>query len=239
MGEKAEINENVFISDHCVIGRESKLMSNIKLWPWKVVEDGSILSKSLVWEDKWLKELFTESRVSGISNIEMTPEFGAKLGAAFGAFLGQGKTVLVSRDVDNVSRMMNRALICGLISAGLDVDDLRIASIPMVRHELRSGRYAGGLHVRKSPVDKHQTDIIFFDSNGVDLPVSKAKAIERLFFGEDFPRVPYDKVGTINFPVRVAEGYVEKFLESLNIEIIRKQGFKIVVDYSNGVAVTI
>lgn len=239
IGEKAEINENVFISDHCVIGRESKLMSNIKLWPWKVVEDGSILSKSLVWEDKWLKELFTESRVSGISNIEMTPEFGAKLGAAFGAFLGQGKTVLVSRDVDNVSRMMNRALICGLISAGLDVDDLRIASIPMVRHELRSGRYAGGLHVRKSPVDKHQTDIIFFDSNGVDLPVSKAKAIERLFFGEDFPRVPYDKVGTINFPVRVAEGYVEKFLESLNIEIIRKQGFKIVVDYSNGVAVTI
>lgn len=239
IGEKAEINENVFISDHCIIGKEAKLMSNIKLWPWKIVEDGSILSKSLVWEDKWLRELFTESRVSGISNIEMTPEFGAKLGAAFGAFLGQGKTVLVSRDADNVSRMMNRALICGLISAGLNVDDLRIASIPMVRHELRSGRYAGGLHVRKSPVDKHQTDIVFFDSNGMDLPVSKAKAIERLFFGEDFPRVQYDKVGTINFPIRVAEGYVEKFLELLNIEVIKNQRFKIVVDYSNGVAVSV
>jgi len=239
IGERVEINENVFISDHCIIGDEAKLMSNIKLWPWKVVEDGSVLSKSLVWEDKWLKELFTDSRVSGISNIEMTPEFGAKLGAAFGAFLGQGKTVLVSRDADNVSRMMNRALICGLISAGLDVDDLRIASIPMVRHELRSGRYAGGLHVRKSPVDKHQTDIIFFDSNGMDLPVSKAKSIERLFFGEDFPRVPYDKVGNINFPVRVTEGYVEKFLSSLNVDLIRKQNFKIVIDYSNGVAVSI
>ncbi len=239
IGERAEINENVFISDHCLIGNEAKLMSNIKLWPWKVVEDGSVLSKSLVWEDKWLKELFTDSRVSGISNIEMTPEFGAKLGAAFGAFLGQGKTVLVSRDADNVSRMINRALICGLISAGLDVDDLRIASIPMVRHELRSGRYAGGLHVRKSPVDKHQTDIIFFDSNGMDLPVSKAKSIERLFFGEDFPRVPYDKVGNINFPVRVTEGYVEKFLSSLNVDLIRKQNFKVVIDYSNGVAVSI
>ncbi len=239
IGEDAEINENVFISDHCTIGNRAKLMSNIKLWPWKVVEDDSILSKSLVWEDKWLKELFTESRVSGISNVEMTPEFGAKLGAAFGAFLGQGKTVLVSRDADNVSRMMNRALICGLISAGLDVDDLRTAPIPMVRHELRSGRYAGGLHVRKSPVDKHQTDIIFFDSNGSDLPVSKAKAIERLFFGEDFPRVHYSKVGTINFPVRVVEGYIAKFLSNLNIEFIERQNFKIVIDYSNGVAVTI
>jgi mannose-1-phosphate guanylyltransferase/phosphomannomutase len=239
IGEGAEINENVFISDRCTIGNSSKLLPNIKLWPLKVVEDGSILSKSLVWEDKWLSELFTEARVSGISNIEMTPEFGAKLGAAFGALLGQGKTVIVSRDADNVSRMMNRALICGLISAGLNVDDIRIASIPMVRHELRSGRYAGGLHVRKSPVDKNQTDIIFFDSNGMDLPVGKAKAIERLFFGEDFPRVPHDKVGTINFPVRTIEGYVEKFLSALNIDAIRKQSFKIALDYSNGVAVTV
>jgi len=239
IGDRVEINENVFISDHCTIGSGARLMPNIKLWPWKMVEDGSILSKSLVWEDKWLKELFTESRVSGISNVEMTPEFGAKLGAAFGAFLGQGKTVLVSRDADNVSRMINRALICGLISAGLNVDDLRVTSIPMVRHELRSGRYAGGLHVRKSPIDKHQTDIIFFDSNGMDLPVSKAKAIERLFFGEDFPRVPYDKVGTINFPVRVAEGYIEKFLSSINVELIRKESFRVVIDYSNGVAVMI
>jgi mannose-1-phosphate guanylyltransferase/phosphomannomutase len=239
IGEGAEINENVFISDRCTIGNSAKLFPNIKLWPLKVVEDGSILSKSLVWEDKWLSELFTEARVSGISNIEMTPEFGAKLGAAFGALLGQGKTVIVSRDADNVSRMMNRALICGLISAGLNVDDIRIASIPMVRHELRSGRYAGGLHVRKSPVDKNQTDIIFFDSNGMDLPVEKAKAIERLFFGEDFPRVPHDKVGTINFPVRTIEGYVEKFLSALNIDAIRKQSFKIALDYSNGVAVTV
>ncbi len=239
IGEGAEINENVFISDRCTIGNSAKLLPNIKLWPLKVVEDGSILSKSLVWEDKWLSELFTEARVSGISNIEMTPEFGAKLGAAFGALLGQGKTVIVSRDADNVSRMMNRALICGLISAGLNVDDIRIASIPMVRHELRSGRYAGGLHVRKSPVDKNQTDIIFFDSNGMDLPVGKAKAIERMFFGEDFPRVPHDKVGTINFPVRTIEGYVEKFLSALNIDAIRKQSFKIALDYSNGVAVTV
>ncbi len=239
IGEGAEINENVFISDRCTIGNSARLLPNIKIWPLKVVEDGSILSKSLVWEDKWLSELFTEARVSGISNIEMTPEFGAKLGAAFGAFLGEGKTVIVSRDADNVSRMMNRALICGLISAGLNVDDIRIASIPMVRHELRSGRYAGGLHVRKSPVDRNQTDIIFFDSNGMDLPVGKAKTIERLFFGEDFPRVSYEKVGTINFPVRVIEGYVEKFLSALNIDAIRRQSFKIVLDYSNGVAVTV
>jgi len=36
---------------------------------------------------------FTDARISGLSNIEISPEFGAKLGAAFGALVGTGSTV--------------------------------------------------------------------------------------------------------------------------------------------------
>ncbi|MBM2840597.1 MAG: Nucleotidyl transferase, partial [Bacteroidetes bacterium] len=149
IGEKAIIAENVFIGDACWIGRRAQLSANIKLWPEKVVEEGAILTRSLVWEDKWLRELFAESRVTGLSNIEMNPEFGAKLGAAYGAFVGAGKTIVTCRDSDNVSRMMNRALICGLISAGVNTFDLRATSIPILRHELSSGKETGGIHVRR------------------------------------------------------------------------------------------
>jgi len=75
------------------------------------------------------------------------PEFGAKLGAAYGAFLGADKTVVTSRDADNVSRMMNRSIICGLLSAGVNTMDLRATSIPLLRQELSSGKEAGGIHV--------------------------------------------------------------------------------------------
>jgi len=239
IGEKAVIAENVFIADACWIGRKAQLSANIKLWPEKVVEEGAILTRSLVWEDKWLRELFTESRVTGLSNIEMNPEFGAKLGAAYGAFIGEGKTVVTCRDSDNVSRMMNRSLICGLISAGVHTFDLRATSIPLLRHELSSGKEAGGIHVRRSPFDKNLTDIIFFDANGTDLPTNRTKSVERLFFGEDFQRAQREKVGTISFPERTTEVYREKFLSSLNIEAISGQKFKVVIDYSNGVASTI
>lgn len=239
IGEKAVISENVFIGDGCWIGRNAQLSSNIKLWPEKVVEEGAILTRSLVWEDKWLRELFADARVTGLANIEMNPEFGAKLGAAYGAFIGEGKTVVTCRDSDNVSRMMNRALICGLISAGVNTYDLRAMSIPLLRHELSSGKEAGGIHVRRSPFDKNLTDIIFFDANGKDLPASKTKNIERLFFGEDFPRAPRDKVGNISFPERTTESYREKFLSSINVEAINKRKFNLVIDYSNGVASTI
>jgi mannose-1-phosphate guanylyltransferase/phosphomannomutase len=239
IGEKVLISENVFVGDACWIGRKAQLSSNIKLWPEKVVEEGAVLTRSLVWEDKWLRELFADSRVTGLSNIEMNPEFGAKLGAAYGAFIGEGKTVVTCRDSDNVSRMMNRALICGLVSAGVNTFDLRATSIPLLRHELSSGKEAGGIHVRRSPFDKNLTDIIFFDANGKDLPSSRTKNIERLFFGEDFPRAPRDKVGTISFPERTTESYREKFLSSINVEAISNRKFNMVIDYSNGIASTI
>jgi mannose-1-phosphate guanylyltransferase/phosphomannomutase len=239
IGEKTTVSENVFIGDSCWIGRGASLSSNIKLWPEKVVEEGAVLTRSLVWEDKWLRELFADSRVTGLANIEMNPEFGAKLGAAYGAFIGSGKTVVTSRDSDNVSRMMNRALICGLVSSGVNTYDLRATSIPILRHELASGKEAGGIHVRRSPFDKNLTDIVFFDANGKDLPNNKTKSIERLFFGEDFARSSPEKVGSIAFPERATEDYRQKFISSIDIAAIGKKKFNIVIDYSNGVASTI
>jgi mannose-1-phosphate guanylyltransferase/phosphomannomutase len=239
IGDYALISDNVYISDKCIIGKESKLAPNIKLWPEKEVEDGAILTRSLVWEDKWLKDLFTDARITGLSNIEMNPEFGAKIGASFGGLVGKGKTVLMSRDSDNVSRMMNRAIMCGLMSAGVDAGDLRAVSIPILRQELRGGKHAGGIHVRKSPFDKNLTDIIFFDAKGKDLPTSKTKSMERLFFGEDFPRAKQDDVGGVTFPERAQESYIQNFLSTINIDAISQSKFKLVVDYSSGIASSI
>lgn len=239
VGDDVTISDNVFISDRCTISDRARIMHNIKLWPEKLVEESAVVNRSLVLEDRWLKEIFTDARVTGLSNIEMNPEFGARLGSAFGTVLGEGKTVVTSRDSDNVSRMMNRALICGLLSAGVNVNDMRAMPIPLVRHELSTGNESGGIHVRKSPRNKNMTDIIFFDSNGKDLTAGKTKSVERIFFGEDLLRAQASKVGSINFIERTTEVYRQKFLSTINLEATRKAKFKIVLDYSNGVASTI
>ncbi|MDH7516457.1 MAG: sugar phosphate nucleotidyltransferase [Bacteroidota bacterium] len=235
----ATIGENVFISDRCTIGYEANLLPNIKLWPEKTVEDGAVLSKSLVWEDRWLKELFTDARITGLTNIEVTPEFGAKLGAALGAVVGKSRTVLSSRDPDTAARMIKRAITCGLMSAGVNVYDMQVTAIPLVRQELRSGKCAAGFHVRKSPFDRRSTDIIFFDGTGRDIGLAKTKAIERQFFSEDFPRARYDELGTLTFPERSTEMYRARFMETIDREAIRRRSFNIVIDYSYGIASTI
>jgi mannose-1-phosphate guanylyltransferase / phosphomannomutase len=239
VGDSVIIDENVFVADYCTIGSEAKLSPNIKLWPNKHVEEGSTLTQSMIQEEKWFRELFTDARITGISNIEINPEFAAKLGSAIGMTLGKNVTFLVSRDPDKVSRIIKRSITAGLSSVGINVNDLQTISIPQTRQELRTGRYAGGFHVRRSPRDKDKTDIIIFNKDGRDISMSRTKAIERYFFGEDIKRAHYDNLGDIYYPERTNEIYLKRFLDSLDLELIRKSKFKILIDYSFGLASTI
>lgn len=236
IGNDVVIAEKVYIADRCKIGNEARLMANIKLWPDKDVESRSTVSSSLVWADRWARDLFTNARITGLSNIEMTPEFGAKLGSALGAFAGKGRSVAISRDADNVSRMIHRSMTTGLMSAGVIVNDLQQTPIPLTRSELRNGKQASGVHVRKSPHDRRKTDIIFFNPDGRDMPPGQTKAIERLFFGEEYQRAPYNEVGSILFPERTSEAYITAFLEALDGEAIRTARMKVALDFSYGVA---
>jgi mannose-1-phosphate guanylyltransferase/phosphomannomutase len=68
---------------------------------------------------------------------------------------------------------------------------------------------------------------------------NKTKSIERLFFGEDFSRAHHDQVGSISFPERTTESYIQRFLETLDTQAIRSSRLKMVIDYSNGIASTI
>ncbi len=132
--EKANIFEGVIVSDNCTIGKEAVIKAGVKVWPNKVVEDGAQLSTSLVWGDKWARSIFGQHGVTGMAGIDITPEFASKLGAAYGASLPKGSTVLTARDIHKTSRMINRALISGILSSGVNVHDLQEMPIPVARY---------------------------------------------------------------------------------------------------------
>ncbi|MEP0828123.1 MAG: NTP transferase domain-containing protein [bacterium] len=234
IGDNVVLLDNVIISDDCTIGSGATIKANCKVWPGKSVDEGAILSTSLVWGDKWNRELFTQSKVTGLALTELTPEMTVKLGAAFGAYLGPGKTVVTSRDASDVSRLLKRGLISGFLAAGVDVDDLEMMPIPVVRYALRNGTYGAGVYVRHNPDDYRLIDIIFFNGDGLDMPTATLKKVERLYFGEDFRRATLDEIGHLDMPQGVLENYRSDFISVLKPDVIRKAGFKVVIDYANG-----
>jgi mannose-1-phosphate guanylyltransferase/phosphomannomutase len=192
------------------------------------------VSTSLVWGEKWNRELFTDSKITGLALTELTPEMAVRVGTAFGAFLGQGNRVVTSRDASDTSRLVKRALISGLLAAGANVSDLETLPIPVVRYALQKGHDAAGIYVRHSPEDYRLIDLIFFDGSGLDMPSSKLKKVERMYSGEDYSLAALDRIGHLDMPERVLEDYRLDFLADIDTEIIRKAGFKIVIDHSNG-----
>ncbi|MBI5166384.1 MAG: mannose-1-phosphate guanyltransferase [candidate division NC10 bacterium] len=235
----ARLFEGALISDNCKIGEASIVKANVKVWPHKVVEDGATLAASLVWGERWSKSIFGAHGVVGLANIEISPEFAAKLGASFGASLREGAIVRTSRDHHKISRMINRAIICGLLSAGLDVHDFRVTPIPVVRYKMGVQGAVGGVHVRKSPYDPELIDIKFFDERGLDLPSGKEKSVERLFFREDFRRASVEGTGRLSFPEHGIEYYHEGLLHFVKKDLIRQARLKVVIDYSYGSSSTI
>lgn len=240
VGNNTEIKDGAFlgegavVSDHCKIGRQSVVKANVKVWPYKVVEDGATLATSLIWGEKWAKTIFGVYGVTGLANLEINPEFAARLGAAYGASLKKGSTISTSRDAHKASRMINRAIMTGVLSTGVNVHDYGITPMPVVRYLARGGSEIGGVHTRRSPFDPELLDLKFFDNNGLDLHPNYEKTIERLFFREDFRRATLEDTGEMVFPIHGFEYYQNGFMSSIDCDVIRKAGLKLVLDYSYG-----
>jgi mannose-1-phosphate guanylyltransferase/phosphomannomutase len=234
INEEAVLEENVIISERARVGEGATVKANVKVWPQKEVEAGAILSSSLVWGERWTRELFTDSKITGIANVEMTAELAARLGAAYGAMVGNNQTVIVSRDGSRTSRVISRSLIAGLISTGANVAELRTVPIPVLRYQLSLQIEAGGVYARVSPNRDQNMDIVFFDPGGYDIPVSKAKSLERVFLREDFRRASMYETGKIEFSERVIDYYRDGFLQALNVDELRKSNLKVVIDFGFG-----
>jgi len=233
------INENVFIGSNVTVGNNVQVRSDVKIWPQKNVDSNSVVTKNLIWEERWKDTLFTDSRITGISNIEITPDFSAKLGMAYGVFAGLESKILISRDIDNVSLMIKGAITSGLLSSGVSVLDYQTTPIPILRQELAKGKASGGIFVRKSPFDSSRCDIIFFGADGKDISSAKIKSIERLVISNDARPIPFDKIGTINYAERTYESYSERFISMLDKEVINRKKFKIAINFSHGITSTI
>jgi len=228
---RSHILEGAVIGQLCNIGEEAQINTGVRVWPSKRIESGAILNINLIWGNIAHRNLFGQRGVTGLANIDITPEFGVKLGAAYGSILKSGSCVVVSRDQRSVSRMVSRSLIAGLMSVGIDIQNLESTAIPISRTMTPKLKVAGGVHVRLHP-DRHDYIMIeFFDTNGINISKAKEKKIEGAYFKEDLRRVQAMDIGDMSYPSQVVDTYCKTFETQLNVEAIRNSNTKIVIDY--------
>jgi mannose-1-phosphate guanylyltransferase/phosphomannomutase len=226
--------EGAIVGDECMVGESAVIHPTVKIWPNKEIEAGATVKSSLIWGAQARRSLFGRYGITGLVNIDLTPEFAARLSTAFGATLPRDSFVTINRDLHRAARMIKRAIVSGFPSAGVSVQDMESIPVPVARYYTAVSGAAGGAHVRLSPYDQRVVDIRLFDKNGLNLTKSSERSIENIFFREDFRRVSFDALGKIeevgDLPIR---RYRQGFLKALNLEAIRARQFKLVVDYAS------
>ncbi len=233
-GTRAE--EGVVLGDEVFIGEDALISSGVKVYPFKTVEAGAIVNDSIVWESRGARSLFGRNGVTGLANVDITPELAVKVAMAYGSTLKKGATIITSRDSSRSARMLKRSMMAGLNSTGVNVEDLEVASVPVTRFVVRRPADSGGITVRLLDGDPQSVIIRFFDSDGLDITEEAQRKIERIFAREDFRRVFPGEIGDIGFVPRALEHYATALESTVDIERIRAAEFKVVIDYAYGSA---
>ena len=234
--DHVRIQEGAAIGDEVTIGSESTIAPHVRIYPYKEVETGSQVYENLIWETRASSRLFGKDGVTGLVNVDLTPETAARLATALGTALKRGSRVVASRDSAPGCRMIKRAMISGLNAAGIDVADLRVSPPAVSRHVLKTQGFAAAVHVGSSHLDPEAVFIRIYETPGILLTASLQKEIERNFTRQELRRVAAGNLGSVSYPARVRESYAQDLLDSVESARIRERRFRIVVDYGYSAA---
>ena len=231
----ARIEEGAIIGDECVIGEEALVSADIKIYPFKTVEAGAVVNANVVFESRGQRTLFGPRGVSGIVNVEITPELVVRLAGAWATTLRKGSTVTTSRDVSRAARALKRAVISALSSSAINVIDLEVVPVPVARLETARGS-AGGVILRTTPGHAESVDIVFLDNQGADLAEAGQRKLERTLSRGEYRRAFPGEIGDLVFPPRIMESYALELLRRVDTTGISEAGLKVVVDTGGGTA---
>jgi len=233
----ARIEEGAVVGDECVIEEEAIVSTGVRIYPYKNVEAGAVVTADLIFESRSQHRLFGPRGVSGIVNVEITPELAVRLASAWASTLKKGSTVTTSRDVSRAARALKRAVISALASSAIDVVDLEVVPVPVARLQTAQGGCAGGVVIRTSPGQPESVDISFLDESGADLAQTAQRKLERTYARGEFRRAFPGEIGDLSFPPRVMEAYTLELLRTIDVSgLPEEHGLKVVVDTGGGTA---
>ena len=73
------------IGDECSIGAQSVIAPNVRIYPFKRVETGANVQRSLIWQPRGrIDAVLRRRRRQRIVNVDITPETATRLAMAYG-----------------------------------------------------------------------------------------------------------------------------------------------------------
>jgi phosphomannomutase len=179
------------------------------------------------------------SGVRGRVGEALTPEIIAQFAAGFGAWAlaraGGKAQIVVGRDSRVSGPMFQPVVHAALQSVGCDVLDIGMVPTPTVQLAVEHHHAAGGLAITASHNPIEWNALKFIGPSGIFLDAAEAADMRTVVEGR-IPRATWDKLGTVTKNKDAAHEHIERILALpfLDVEGIRKRGFKVGLDCVRG-----
>ena len=179
------------------------------------------------------------SGVRGRVGEALTPEIIAQFAAGFGAWAlaraGGKAQIVVGRDSRVSGPMFQPVVHAALQSVGCDVLDIGMVPTPTVQLAVEHHHAAGGLAITASHNPIEWNALKFIGPSGLFLDGEEAADMRKVVEGK-IPRATWDKLGVVAKDQDAARDHIEKILALpfLNVDGIRKRGFKVGLDCVRG-----
>ena len=221
--------ENSVIGEGCKINERSIIKPNIRLWPEKIVEPLAIVDRNMIWGSKHNSKIFGENGISGIINVDISPEYATRLGAAYGSHLKTGAKVVVSSTNSNSARMFKHAFISGILSVGVEVFNMSSLLTPISRYAISFLQVEGGIHIKTDIDNPNVIKVDFMDSRGTAISRFSERKIENSFFREDFKRCSSQQISRLNNITDFSNYYVRNLIKNTNVNAITQQSPRVCI----------
>ncbi len=228
--QAVEIEAGAVIGDDVHLGKGVSIEADVRVWPQLEVEADTLIDQNVVWESVGRPALFSENGVAGLANLRLTPETAARIGKAFGSWLGRGQSVVVGHGSHAFSYVLDKAFVSGLLSVGIQVEPLGVSSHAITRFAVaRNIEFEGGAFVRQGPEHAQVAVIELYDRDGHPLPRQARRKVEATYRRADFPKVDADHVGRLLSTGDHEARYVSELLSELDRRALAEMEPKLAV----------
>jgi mannose-1-phosphate guanylyltransferase/phosphomannomutase len=132
--------------------------------------------------------------------------------------------------------MLKRSFLGGILSTGVNVRDMKMLPLPLLRYKLKTFGEMGGVQFREAIDDPATTEIVFLDADGLDFSSAMGKNVERVYYKETFRRAHHSEPGGISELANVLDFYREGFFRAIDCGAVKRGKFKVVVDFTYSTA---
>ena len=179
--------------------------------------------------------------IGGTTDENLTPLDTVKFASAYGAWLlkrnanGSKLKVIIGRDARISGKMVSSLVSNTLVGLGIDVIDLGLSTTPTVEVAVPLEKAHGGIIVTASHNPKQWNALKLLNEAGEFLNGEEGNLILDLAASQDFDYAEVDNLGVYSKDKNYLKKHIEEVLNLalVDVEAIKKAGFKVVVDAVN------